>query len=70
MRDFPESGPQEPPESPPLLSGLVMTWPTEDLTRISGVVSLIVCMLAVGGGAEQSEGGAIFFYLLRYLVCA
>ena len=32
-----------------------MSWPTEDFMRISGVVSLIVCSLAVGGGH-------IFFY--------
>ena len=42
MREFTESW-------APLLSDLVMSWPTEDFMYISGVVSLIVCSLAVGG---------------------
>ena len=51
MRDFPESwAPRNPP---PLLLGLVMNWRTEDFMRISGVVSLSVCSLAVGGGAQH-----------------
>ena len=56
MLDFPELRPQEPPESPPLVGpGDELE---EDFMLISGVVSLIVCSLAVGGAQH-------FFYKKR-----